>query len=177
MPSTQTTRTVIILQDHKDYPKWIELKKTAALKYDIWRYCDPSINRANLELLRMLVRPKPSDVRTTLEEGESQVTLATLSTNEREFFRIIMEDYMRERKTYDKQVEALADLRSQIQETVHADNLRYTFNCDTAYDMLSKLKARFAPSDREKQQEVIAQWKKLCKQSAKNQDLDAWLDK
>lgn len=134
---------VIILLDSKDYTHWIENTKTAALKYDVWKYCNPDIKRADLQLLKEPVRPRPADIMAPLGEA---------------IFLMELEDYAWEIERYDRQREALADLRMRIQETVHIDNLFYTFNCDTTYDMLSKLKARFAPTDREREQKVVAQF-------------------
>ena len=86
------------------------MKKTAALKYDVWKYCDPTINRAELSQLIEPIRPKPADVRASLSEGSALVTFASLTPDERERYRIEIEDYARERKKYNRQIEALVDL-------------------------------------------------------------------
>jgi len=118
--------------------------------------------------------PRPKDVR---DPQPTPVLLSSLTIDEREYFSSLLEDYKRLLKKYDRQVEALSDLRSKIQETVYADNLRYTMRCDHEHDIMLNLKARFAPTDKERQQELIAEWKSLCKKPEKGQDISVWLDK
>jgi len=174
-----SNRSTVILRDTKDWKKWIELIKTTALKHDIWKYSNPSVAREKLPLRSEPNRPTPRDAVTTAvqEDDDDEVSFATLKAEEREYFRILQEQYSREIKIYDKQQEALADLRIKVQESVYVDMLRYTFNCDDVHAMLVALKERFAPNDKEREQELILEWKRLLKSPAKNQDIDLWLDK
>ena len=68
------------------------------------------------------------------------------------------------------------NLQTKIQETVKQELLVYTFKCDTAYDMLVRLKNRLAPTDIACEQEVLLEWQKLQKPE-RGQDVDNWLQK
>ncbi len=62
----------------------------------------------------------------------------------------MLEDYKQLLKKYNRQVEALLDLRLKIQETVYTNNLRYTMRYNHEHDIMLNLKARFAPIDKER---------------------------
>jgi len=63
--------------------------------------------------------------------------------------------YLHEIADYEKKVQALGRLHTKILETIHSDNLPYTFNKTTVYDILLTLNERFAPLDYAKKQEYI----------------------
>src|SRR5271156_4223279 len=61
-----------------------------------------------------------------------------------------------------------------IQETIFRAYLRYTFHCDSMYDMLVTLKRRVAPTDRARKIELINRYQKL-KKAPHSQNLETWL--
>ena len=92
------------------------------------------------------------------------ITSADLTDREFEEYKILQHEWAAEKKEYQKKEEALIQLRAKIQETVKRELLVYTFKCETAYDMLVRLKNRLAPTDIAREQELICEWKKLQKQ-------------
>ena len=84
---TSTTRIVVILKDYKDWKKWIEVIKTVVLKYDVWKYCNPSIRREELLVYEEPKRLKPVDVNANTQ------TYAILKEDEKEIYRSLLKDY------------------------------------------------------------------------------------
>jgi ribosome biogenesis protein Nip4 len=62
--------------------------------------------------------------------------------------------YLHKLKTYDSKVKAMNELRAKVQQIISRKNLQYTRKCDTVQEILEKLKRRFAPSDKARQNEV-----------------------
>jgi hypothetical protein len=185
--TTQASRTVVILQDSKDWIKWIDIIKTASEKYDLWNHINPETPATTLPALVEPPRPTPSTVlwpplRTpAIPAGATPESAPTryseLDSDQREALRMLNEEYNRDIKRYDKKVEASADLKSKIQESVHKDNFEYTTNCASVWEMLCKLKARFAPTDKAKELEVITDWQKVTKKPEQSTDIEHWLQK
>ena len=113
--STTVSKTSVILRDYTNWDKWIELIKTASLKYDVWRYIDPSKPKDKLPVLVEPQRPTPANVHTPATTRESTqgtgtassattipdpkvVRLSDLTPDEREYFRVLNEDYTFNRK-------------------------------------------------------------------------------
>ena len=92
--STSTTRIVVILKDYKDWKKWIEVIKTVVLKYNVWKYCNPSIRREELLVHEEPKKPKPVDVNVNTQ------TYAALKEDEKEIYRSLLEDYQRVRRRF-----------------------------------------------------------------------------
>ena len=84
---TSTTRIVVILKDYKDWKKWIEVTKTVVLKYDVWKYCNPSIRREELLIYEEPKRLKPVDVNANTQ------MYAVLKEDEKEIYRSLLKDY------------------------------------------------------------------------------------
>ena len=170
--STSTTRSQVVLSSSEDWDKWIELIKTAALKAKVWTFVDPDTSKQQLPELVAPTRPSPGDVKESSTDSNtpegtqtigSIVKYSQLSEDEKQQLLLLQKDYEFDRKKFQQQEEALNDLRIRIQETVKRDYLSYTFKCNSAYDMLVKLKQRFAPLDNAQKRELIAEWKKLQK--------------
>jgi len=60
--TAQTSKTVVILQDSKDWIKWIDIIKTASEKYDLWKHINPDTLATTLPALIEPLRPTPSTV-------------------------------------------------------------------------------------------------------------------
>jgi hypothetical protein len=69
----------------------------------------------------------------------------------------LIESYKQDIRQYEKQKEALAKVRTRIQETVYANNLRYTINYEHLYNIIISLKKRFVPTDKEREQGLITE--------------------
>jgi oligoribonuclease NrnB/cAMP/cGMP phosphodiesterase (DHH superfamily) len=180
--TTQASKTVVILQDSKDWAKWIDIIKTASEKYDLWKHINPETPATTLPALIEPLRPTPSTVlwppplrNPAIPAGATPESAPTryseLDNDQREALRTLNEEYNRDIKRYNKKVKASADLKSKIQESVHKDNFEYTTNCASVWEILCKLKARFAPTDKAKELEVITDWQKVTKKPEQSTDI------
>ncbi|KAH8748497.1 hypothetical protein F5882DRAFT_311384, partial [Hyaloscypha sp. PMI_1271] len=151
----------LVLEQSRDWEEWLEIIKTAALKADVWDYINPQTPRDLLPTLQEPVRPTPSTVKPSTARHPTLFT--ALDDDEREHLRTLQADYIYDRAKYDKRKEGLVDMQIQIQATIDREYLSYTFNC-TPYEMPVRLQERFAPTDEIKEEELIKEWKTLCKQ-------------
>jgi len=134
----------------------------------VWKFVDFSVSKQELPVLTEPVLPLPEDI------NSDKTTLAELTEPERAELKDRQQADKRQQDLYDKQEAALAALRTTIQETISRAYLRYTFKCDSTYDMLTALKRRVAPTDRARKIELINQYQKR-KKSPQSQNLDTWL--
>jgi hypothetical protein len=65
----------------------------------------------------------------------------------REEFRMMRQDYEQQFDLYTRQRAALASLRAYIQSTISRNCLYYTFESETAREMLIELQKLFKPTD------------------------------
>jgi hypothetical protein len=70
-----------------------------------------------------------------------------LSKGERAQLALDTNIYLHKITDYEKKVRALGRLHTKILETIYSDNLPYTFNKTTIYNILLILKERFTPSN------------------------------
>ena len=171
--STSTTRSQVILSSSEDWDEWIELIKIATLKAKVQTFVNLDTSKDQLPVLVALTRPSLGDVKDSSTNPIGSNTLAStqttrsvvkysqLSKDEKQQLLLLQKDYEFDQKKYQQQEEALNDLHIRIQEMVKRDYLSYTFKCDLAYDMLVKLKQRFAPIDNARKKDLIIEWKKL----------------
>ncbi|ELR10042.1 hypothetical protein GMDG_08717, partial [Pseudogymnoascus destructans 20631-21] len=192
----------VVLTSPRDWDEWIETIKTASIKAGVWGYIDLSIE--DPPTLLQPVRPIPEFVRSATQagggvtaqtrpgvstrasgsqtiqpsvEGQQQltpITYASLTEDQKEQLRNLQADFQYEGKVWENQEEAIQGLRSKIQETIKRDFLPYTYNCDTPYDMLRKLRDRFAPTQRARIREWRLEWQKAAKMQ-RGKDLEDWL--
>lgn len=79
------------------------------------------------------------------QKSQRYLIYSDLTADQKEELRILQQDYRYEVRRLETKGEALQDLCGKIQETTKKDFLPYTFGCESAYDMVVKLKASFAP--------------------------------
>ena len=58
--------------------------------------------------------------------------LTELTPGELSVFEALMRDFEYERRQHDRKTEAIAELYSRIQSSIHKDHIIYTENCNTA---------------------------------------------
>ncbi|TQS37916.1 hypothetical protein Golomagni_01590 [Golovinomyces magnicellulatus] len=141
------SKQVVILHTKVDWGAWIELKKTSALKHDIWKFVNPEFEESDIPSLQEPKRPTPKDIRSP------------------------------SLKKYEKRNDALADLRINVQESKNISNIRFTYDCDTVYKMLRNLAAQFAPTDEIRNQEIELEWQALQTSWSRKIEVDKWLHK
>jgi hypothetical protein len=165
-----------LLGDTKDWYLWIEQKKVTALERDIWKFINPSIERSALPKLTRPERPTPSLVHPPIQGSSIPTAYSHLTIDEKEEYKSLREDYAIDEKEYKQKEHALAAMRTVIFNTVKKDFLTYLIGCDTAYDMLVKLKTRFCPNDKIRERSLIEQYNEACKFTP-NQEIESWLQK
>ncbi|ELR01893.1 hypothetical protein GMDG_05075 [Pseudogymnoascus destructans 20631-21] len=192
----------VVLTNPKDWDEWLETIKTASMKTGVWGYINPAL--ADPPILVPPVRPVPNFIRTVAQAGSGVVpqttprvstratssqtaqpsieasqpiipiTYGSLTDDQKEELRNLQADFQYDRKIWEKQEEAIQGLWSKIQETIRRDFLPYTYNCDTPYEMLVRLKERFAPTTRARLEEWRSEWAKASK-IQRGVDLEEWL--
>ena len=119
------------------------------------------------------LNPTPSPVPTLIPIPEPP-TIRTLTDLEKDELQVYRREQALANTKFEKRQEAMEEMRSIIQHSIEATYLPYTYNCETPYDMLVKLKGVFAPKDHAREQECIEEWDSLTKLK-KGTELEAWL--
>jgi hypothetical protein len=188
MSSKVITVTPVILEEEKDWLPWIEVIRTAA--GDLWDFVNPSVPLANLKTLEEPIEPTPATVKAVTTPSSTQtntlsntpspdepevITFASLSSSEQNHLQMLQSVYLHKLKTYDSKVKAMNELRAKVQQTISRGNLQYTRGCDTVQEMLEKLKRRFAPSDKARQNEVTRAWQRAIQRPKRGTAVTTWL--
>lgn len=150
--SSLPRRTTVVLSSQFDWDEWFEIIKSIAIAYDVWEYIDPS--KPVETTLVEPSPPKPSDI------NGRKTKFSSLDEDEREEYRNLRYDYERDITRYDKRRQNLASIRVRIQETVARQNLSYTFDCASVYEMLQKLEKRFNPTQESREREFSARFQR-----------------
>jgi hypothetical protein len=150
---TQTVSSQTILTGPRDWPSWISQIKQAARKHLLWPYIDPGKDLEDLEVLE-----QPSLIEATPEDDLRQSDLTIKQMRNIADRRKLWERSLR---IYDQRTEALEELCIVIRATIHRNLLHYTEECETAWEMLRKLKDRVAPSDINYESMLIDDWREL----------------
>ena len=129
-------------------------------------------------------RPTASDVKSNIAIPESSRTpdgptsraprFSDLTPDEKEQLRWLQEEYIEDRKAYRRKKEALAKIRTKIQESIDPDHFVYTMDQESTYDIMVKLKNRFKPTDLARKKDLKREWLALSK-TGKTTDVDQWL--
>ncbi|KAI0993084.1 hypothetical protein K3495_g15101, partial [Podosphaera aphanis] len=170
---TTINKQAVILHTKAEWDTWIELIKTSALKHDVWKFVNPD-NDSEIPILEEPIRPSPTAVRAPAS-GATTTRLSELTSDEKEEYSFLKEEYIRHTKKYERQCEALADLRIKIQESIHTSNITFTYDCDTVHQILKNLAAQFSPTDEIRKQEIELEWQSLHTSWSKGVDFDQWL--
>lgn len=152
------TKTSIVLKDSKDWQKWISVILTTSQEHGLCDYVNPNTPRTDLLVLSKPIKPTPNTIKPFVPPAtEPNATGTTkykdLNKGKRAQLALDTSIYIHESADYEKKIQALGRLHTKILETIYSDNLPYTFNKTTIYDILLTLKERFAPSDYARKQE------------------------
>jgi len=104
-----------------------------------------------------------------------ETKFSKLDQDEKQHLQTLKEEYAYDLKSYDRKIEALAELRTRIQSTITKANFLYTTDCNHVWQIMRNLKDRYIPSDQARKQEVITDWLKAIKRPNKGTDLEKWL--
>lgn len=167
------TVSPVVLTTPKDWHEWIEIVRTVAIGLGVWEFMNPNTLKAQLPTLAQPIRPLPEHVRTSTRS--TPTTFSILSDDEKEEYRNLQEDYRRDLRLFDKRTEGLGKMRAEIQRSVARQHLSYTFDCDSAYDMIVKLQKRFSPTTEARERELIARYTHFRTEDPKEEGLDGWV--
>ncbi|KAI1002347.1 hypothetical protein K3495_g5854 [Podosphaera aphanis] len=170
---TSVNKQVVVLHTKAEWDTWIELIKTSAKKHDVWKYVNPNSD-SEISVLEELKRPSPTDVRVPVS-GATTTRLSELTPDEKEEYSFLKGEYLRKTNKYERQCEALVDLRIKIQESIHTSNFTFTYDCDTVHQILKNLAAQFSPTDEICNLEIGLEWQSLHTSWFKGVDVDQWL--
>ena len=112
--ASATQKVVIILNGPMDWDEWIAIIRTKAKLGDIWKYVDPSTEKAVLPAFKEPVFSMPKNI------NAEKTTIATLTTVEKEELQALRHEYKRKIKKYEQQQVALANLEVHIQARLTA---------------------------------------------------------
>jgi hypothetical protein len=176
--SSKTNRLAVVLAKPEDWYPWIELVETAALKHKIWDFIDPATHRDILPKLIMPQEPTYSDVRPPSENEPARLsTFEDLTAGQVNRFQYLQTRFLTTEKRFLVQEQALLDIREQIQGSVSLEAaFNYTMHCPHPYDMLIKLKARFCPSTRQREQQLRAEYQALFTLTS-TQEVEIWMQR
>jgi hypothetical protein len=166
--TTSAQRVTVILNGPNDWDEWIEIIKAKARSGMIWEFVNPAIAKAALPTLTRPLIPTAAKV------NAAKTSIATLDETEKELFKAYLFDYKEQLSSFKQKESALLTLCTYIQERVSRNNLVFTFNCETAYDMLVNLKNRVSPTDQARKIELVNRYQRM-KMTPKAQNIDAWL--
>ncbi|KAF2395871.1 hypothetical protein EJ06DRAFT_460133, partial [Trichodelitschia bisporula] len=163
-------KTPVVLACHADWDDWLEVIKTKAISGDIWDYVNPATPASLIPVLSEPEVPMPNTV------NPQKTSFAQLDADEKEGLKFLRLQHKRHLTEYDRKKAALGGIRVFIQETISRGFLTYTFNCNSAYDMLLALKQRVAPSDRAREIEMSNLYQQL-KKRPRSEAIDTWLNR
>jgi hypothetical protein len=173
---SKVTQSAVILITEKDWYPWLELTTTSAEKLGLWKYINPAIQEENIPKLVAPEPPTPATVRSqpppraappgasprtavadppaspgtktaATPPSSTPIAFSDLKPVEQIQLKLLQLLYLDDLRPYQRQVEAMAELRATIQNTIHRDNFRYIRNCPTVWHMMVNLRDRFAPTD------------------------------
>ena len=158
----------VILSKSQDWQRWYQLIRTGAVNADIWEYVNPDTTEPILPKLTAPIEPTVSSVKaaaTSYGDLDENLTLQ---------LRDLKESFKRHYKEYREKKAAIAALVKRIQETVDERNHYLLEDLTTPHEMLVALKERLSPTQKIRERDVAAAYKKLLK-PPRDSDLDDWL--
>jgi hypothetical protein len=183
--SNTTSQSSVILHTEKDWDSWIELIKSAALKFELWEYINPYTAKDKVPVLSEPEQPSPTSIRGTAtpaeqREGSSSLTISEirfsdLNASEQTQLQMLQSIYLHQLRKHERRVEAMGEVRNKVQNTIHKDNFGYTRDCNTVWEMVYNLKERFAPNDKARERDVLGDWIQATKKPGRGTEINKWL--
>lgn len=158
----------IVLTNSSDWRPWLFVIKTMAVSGGVWKYINPDLQTQIPEPTRP-VAPSPAEASSIADH----TTFATLSSDEREIFKLLYNEYKESLSLARQEMETLKAIRNHLVTSVSKDNIVYIETKDTIYDMLVALKKRLAPTDEARKLDVIDKYRRLRHFDRKT-DVEEW---
>ena len=164
MSIATSAKSMVTLTRSADWHRWIEGIRTLAESSAVWPYIDPQKEEELVEP----EYPMPGVIR------EGVTDIEKLTPNEADLLKAQRSQYKRKTDKFDQQVKAIGHLRTHIQNAVAEEYQPYTYDCETARQMLKELKKRLCPTDKVRRVQLIEQYRQLRK-APKASGIDKWL--
>jgi hypothetical protein len=169
-----TNQLSVILTGDENWHLWIELVKTKALETNIWQYINPTdLEGAILTHIRP-IEPTFETVHLRPQGSQVPIVLADLSPIEYAHYQELKHDYRDSLKDYIKKEEALAKMRTLIQNSIQSELITHTLNCPLARDMLLNLRAEFEANRVVRERQLLAKYHK-AKRLSTTESIDNWI--
>ena len=128
-PPTQVTHIAVTLTNEADWERWFKMIHSVAMKYDIWEHIDPSTPKEDLPVLKLPAEPTPETIKAPASD-QSLVRFSDLDSDEKHQLQTLQNQWMYKQRKYDRQKEALADLRTKILASIHPKHKVYVCTID-----------------------------------------------
>lgn len=159
----------IILTTGCDWRPWLFVVKTMAIGGNVWQYINPD---------QITVQPEPTrpflSNTSDASSNASHTTLASLSSDEREIFKLIYSQYKEDLAVAKQKIDTLKSIRTHLVTSVSKKNIVCIVSKDSIHEMLFALKKRLAPTDEARKLEIINKYSRL-RFFDKNMGVEAWL--
>src|ERR1700712_248158 len=197
-------RSVIILDSPEQYEGYMHQTATSAAKYDLWDNLNPEATTSSpRRSLVEPIRPKPSDILSpTIAEQRRvdklnaastssisggaptnivnpdppETTYSQLSDDEREQYRLELDNYNRLIKKFDTQKAGMGDMARIITETISIQYQHLLYGKQPP-EMLDALRDEFKPNDITSRRLALSTYMSCTKAIKKNSEIDGWLTK
>ncbi len=176
----------VVLALDNDWKDWIEIIQTISRREGIWDYVNPYKTKIEIETLHLREPLQPhflneyTPIQYSLESASSSTAIPgnpirrSLNDYEKDELQAYRREKERLARKFEDQKKAMEDLRGTIQQSIDRTLLPYTYECENPYDMLVKLKRRFAPTDFAQQEDLLEKWRQL-QTLGKRVDVEKWL--
>ena len=174
-PNIEKDKVPELKKEEPETPQFIKnyAKRAGSASTSTANQNPPSQDEDTQSTIQVDPNPTASPIPTPITIPEPP-TIRTLTDLEKDELQVYRREQALANAKFEKRQEAMEEMRSIIQQSIEATYLPYTYNCETPYDMLVKLKGVFAPKDYAKEQECIKEWDSLSKLK-KGTELEAWL--
>ncbi|MDX6295896.1 MAG: hypothetical protein QOH50_5108, partial [Kribbellaceae bacterium] len=169
-----TNQLSVILTGDENWHLFIELVKTKSLESNTWRYVNPAALVEAILAHTRPIEPTFETVHPRPQGSQVPIVLADLSPIEYAHYQELKHDYRDSLKEYIKTEEALAKMRTLIQNSVKSELITHTLNCPTARDMLLNLRAEFEANREVRERQLLAKYHKAKRLSA-TESLENWI--
>ena len=154
----------VILKDTTTWDAWLANIESIAVQFDVWELCDPTIEERPEPLL------PPTKILSIVE--------AQREYKEQWFesLKMLQTQWAIDNTAYTQQKKGLSIVVTAIRNSVHASYQPFIIDYKTPYDLLRKLRQRFAAEcDPTNAARLRQQWRNLDRGLDRNVDIDKWL--
>ena len=164
----------IILTCKEDWPFWYPVTQSVAvglgIKDLVLPEADLPLGRPEPTIRIRAPYPTPRHIR------PSASTILQLDKDEREIYKLLIEDWKNEEALYKEEATALAQFRLHLATTIAINIFTPLSTKDLSlYGMMKELKEEYSPTTMEQQEDVMRRYYAL-KRFPKGRDLCEWID-